>query len=275
MRRMALAREIAPAYLRNPHVAAVLVAGSVGRGIADERSDLELDVFWSVPPSEDERRVPIDACGGVVRAFHLFEDDEWAETFEVAGVKVDTSMFLTATVDRYLAEVVEQASTDPGRHVLIAAVQDGVPLHGHELVAHWRTRAASYPDRLAFAMVAHHLARLSRWPYAQMLAVRDDAVMLHSVLGEAARTVLGLVLALNRRYLPHPGFKWLNHIVAGMALVPPDLAGRLRAALRAEPRAAVDGMRELLVEALTLLDAYLPGAGTGPGWELVRRANGR
>ena len=271
---MALARRIAPAYLRNPYVAAVLVAGSVGRGIADERSDLELDVFWSVPPSEDERRAPIDACGGAVRAFHAFEDDEWAETFEVAGVKVDTSMFLAATLDRYLAEVVDRASTDPGRHVLIAAVQDGVPLHGHELVARWRARAASYPDRLACAMVAHHLDRLSRWPYAQLLAARDDAVMLNDLLGEASRTVLGLLLALNRRYLPHPGFKWLNHIAAGMTLAPPDLAGRLRAALRAEPQAAVDGMHELLVETLTLLDAHLPGAGTGPGWKLVR-ANSR
>lgn len=54
-RRFAIAERAASAYIANPHVAAVLVAGSVARGLADTFSDIELDVYWSSPPTDDER----------------------------------------------------------------------------------------------------------------------------------------------------------------------------------------------------------------------------
>ena len=56
IKRMALAQRIAPAYAANPKVRAVLLAGSVARGTADHFSDIEIDVFWAEPPSDDERR---------------------------------------------------------------------------------------------------------------------------------------------------------------------------------------------------------------------------
>ena len=44
----------------NPDVAAVLMAGSVARGLADDLSDIELDVYWSRSPTSDlcERHLP-------------------------------------------------------------------------------------------------------------------------------------------------------------------------------------------------------------------------
>lgn len=43
--RLAIAERAASAYVANPHVDAVLVAGSVARGLADDYSDIELDVY--------------------------------------------------------------------------------------------------------------------------------------------------------------------------------------------------------------------------------------
>jgi hypothetical protein len=45
--RMAEARRAAQAYQPNPKLAALAVAGSVGSGLADQFSDLELDCYWS------------------------------------------------------------------------------------------------------------------------------------------------------------------------------------------------------------------------------------
>ena len=55
-----IARRVADSYRANPHVAAVLVAGSVARGLADDLSDIELDVYWSRSPTSDlcERHLP-------------------------------------------------------------------------------------------------------------------------------------------------------------------------------------------------------------------------
>jgi hypothetical protein len=267
--RLALGRRIAPGYLRNPKVAAVLVAGSVGRGIADDFSDLELDIFWSAPPDEAERRAPIEAVAAELRAIHPFEQDEWAETFLVAGVKVDTSMFLVETVEGYLTDLVDHAHPDHDKQVLVAAVLDAIPLHGRALVNRWRARAAAYPDALARAMVARHLAGLSGWRHAEVLAARRDLVFLYDVVGQAIRALLGMLLGLNRRYLPHPRFKWLDQLVAGMSQAPADLASRLRTAYQAEPAVAVRELRRLLVETLQLVERHLPEVDTAPGWAAV------
>ena len=64
--RLALARQIGATYALNPNVAVVCVAGSVARGWADRYSDIELDVYWSTPPSDAERIEIIRRAGGEV-----------------------------------------------------------------------------------------------------------------------------------------------------------------------------------------------------------------
>jgi hypothetical protein len=49
--RMAQARRAAQAYQPNPKLAALAVGGSVGSGLADQFSDLELDCYWSAHPA--------------------------------------------------------------------------------------------------------------------------------------------------------------------------------------------------------------------------------
>jgi predicted nucleotidyltransferase len=53
--RLALAERIAAAYIENPKAAVVMIAGSVGRGVADRYSDIEIDVYYTEPPTEAER----------------------------------------------------------------------------------------------------------------------------------------------------------------------------------------------------------------------------
>src|SRR5690348_8691674 len=100
-RRLALAEQAASAYVANPHVAAVLVAGSVGRGLADEHSDIELDVYWAEPPTPEERSAAVEGAGRE-RVYDVVDELEWADGYLVDGVKVDTSGFLTSTIDGHL-----------------------------------------------------------------------------------------------------------------------------------------------------------------------------
>jgi len=66
--RMAQARRAAQAYQPNPKLAALAVAGSVGSGLADQFSDLELDCYWFSAPGNQDRTGPIDALGGDLTA---------------------------------------------------------------------------------------------------------------------------------------------------------------------------------------------------------------
>jgi len=62
--RMAVARQAAQVYAENRGLAAMAVAGSVGAGLADQFSDLELDCYWLRPPADEERLAPVRALAG-------------------------------------------------------------------------------------------------------------------------------------------------------------------------------------------------------------------
>jgi hypothetical protein len=66
--RMAQARRAAQACQPNPKLAALAVGGSVGSGLADLFSDLELDCYWFSAPGNQDRTGPIDALGGDLTA---------------------------------------------------------------------------------------------------------------------------------------------------------------------------------------------------------------
>ncbi len=273
-RRLALAQRIAPFYQRNPKVAVVLVAGSVGRGNADRFSDIELDIFWSAPPTEDERRAPIEAAGGAIAEVFPFEDDEWAEMFYLDAVKVDTSMFLVETMDRYLAEVVDGWSTDESRQFIIAAVQHSLPLQGEAQVERWREKAATFPEGLARKLIEERLQQPARWQYAPMLAEREDFVFLYNIVARVVHSMVGALIALNRMYLPHPHHKWIEQLASEMRLAPPNFATRLREVYRAEPTTGVRQLQSLLDETLALIERGMPEVDLGEArrWIDERRA---
>jgi predicted nucleotidyltransferase len=202
-KRLALAHKIAPAYAANPKVAVVVLAGSVGRGTADHFSDIEIDVFWNMAPTDDERHTLIAAVEGHIYNVYPFEDDEWSETFFVEGIKVDTSQFLVETMDRYLAGAIDRADTTVEPQLLIAAIQHGLPLHGHALVERWRDRAAAYPDALVHATVARYLDFRPRF-YTEMFAARDDLLLLYRALVEIEHRIMAVLIGLNRLYIAHP-----------------------------------------------------------------------
>ena len=147
-RRARLAELIAPAYAANPNVAGVLLAGSVARGTADQYSDIEIDIFWHAPPSEADRMAPIERAGWQLLYTHV-DEYEWADGFYIEGIKVDTSQFLIATLDRWLDDVVERADLEVEKQIRITAIQHGRPLYGAELIDRWRARC--WPSTWRFA----------------------------------------------------------------------------------------------------------------------------
>jgi len=66
--RMGVAKRAAGVYAGNGNLAALAVPGSVGAGIADRFSDLELDCYWARLPSDADRLAPVRALGGELTA---------------------------------------------------------------------------------------------------------------------------------------------------------------------------------------------------------------
>ncbi len=187
------------------------------------------------------------------------DDYEWADGYLVDGVKVDTSGFLTSTIDSHLDAALVHADVEPERQVRITALLDGVALSGRSLINAWRSRCTNYPPTLAVAMVESGLELRPR-ERLEMLAARDDVLLLHRDLVDNIQGVLDALFGLNRTYAPHPFHKWLDREGALLEDAPVDLVLRIRRLLVSPPHAAVEELCDLTFETFDLVERLLPAA---------------
>jgi hypothetical protein len=255
-----LARTAAPIYAATGKVGAVLAAGSVGRGRADAYSDLELDVYWQVPPSDADRLGVITALGAELVELWPYEQDEWSENYRLDGVDVGVSGFLAEWLTTCIEDVVERADPDVLKQVRLAALNDGIVLHGAELVDAWRAGSRSYPDALAEAVAREWLdpGQLGSWHQRYALVARDEVVVLRTLVPRIGSMILGALCAVNRVLIEHPSFKWTAALVERLPIAPADLRARLWAGANGPAADAVPILDALLAETLTIVERELP-----------------
>lgn len=259
--RLRVAEEVEAAYGKSPELAAAAVGGSVGAGLADRWSDLEIDCYWRVPPSEGDRLTPIRAMNAVLEAFWEFDegDQEWSEEYRYRGLSVTVSNFTVATVEEFLEAVLVDGDLDPVKHFRLAALGSGRALRGAGTLDAWRHQLARFPDTLVRALVeaALHPDRLPGWAARQALAERGDTVAVHSLLAAVELAVLGAVLAINRIFQPHRLPKWQRQMLGKLPLRPAAFAFRLEQVWRQEPLAALASAEALVYETLDLAEREL------------------
>lgn len=258
--RMGVAARAAGVYAGNPNLAALAVAGSVGAGIADRFSDLELDCYWVRPPADADRLAPVRALGGELTALWDYDQDEqeWSEDYHVGELGVTVSNFLVSSVEQFLDDVLERASTDPVRHMRLAALQRSRPLLGPGMMASWRARADTFPRTLVSALVEQALdpELLTGWSAREAFVSRGDDLAVRDLLTRTGLSAVRAILALNRVYLPHRQLKWQRHLTTGLALVPEHLAQRLESLSNGRPEESLRAAEALLAETVTLAEVH-------------------
>ena len=256
--RYALAQRIAPILATQPGVEAIMLAGSASRGNADRYSDFELGIFWSRPPTDEDRLAPIELCGGILWELDEYNerDEIWMGEWGISGVKMDVRNLTSEKMERIISDVVEHYDTDYFKHTTLSALQHAFPLHNAPLIIAWQQRIAHYPDKLARAVVEAHLD-LTEWPwFAEVQLARGDIHLLYQSFSEAIEELLGMLIGLNHLY--HPGLKWLDRLTQDLAIAPPDLAKRIRSVFRCEPLAGMLKLKMLILDVYALIEQHMP-----------------
>ena len=256
--RTALARQDAPFIAANPNVQAIMLAGSTSRGNADRYSDVEIGVFWSRPPTDEERLAPIEPSGGVFWELDAYNevDEIWMGEWGMFGVKMDVRNLTVEKMERIISDVVDHYDTDPFKQATLSALQHAIPLHNAPLLQEWQQRIAQYPDELARALVEQHLD-LTEWPWwIETLIARDDIPLLYQSFSEAVWQILGMLIGLNHLY--HPGNKWMDRLISELTIAPPDLSKCIKAAYCCEPIGGMLKLKMLILETYALVEQRMP-----------------
>lgn len=263
--RLDLGREVASAYLDRLDASAVMVCGSVSRGCADRWSDIELLVIAGSDLADDERDALVGAVSRDSRSGSLDDDGSWwadhfvgrlQEDAPNTGVLVEVVVLSTRALETYVADVVDRHDTDLDKQSLIHAILNGVTLHGDDLVASLRARAAGYPDGLADAMVRTYGQIDGFHDWRRAMERGGNALWAREILVGAERRLLLMLQALNRRYTYK--LKWLDAVIAELHVAPANLRSRLDIVHGGSIADSAEALRCLIEEAHDLIAVHLP-----------------
>ncbi|MDE4085855.1 DUF4037 domain-containing protein [Planococcus maritimus] len=253
-----LAVQAAEQYAQIPSVEAVMLGGSVSRDWQDEFSDIELLIFWKQAPLDEERQQIIHQLGGELLEFHPYEEQEWAETYTVNGVKFEISSFLTETIRQTIHQVTRDLDSNPDKQCIAAAVQHGVPLYGKAAIEQLKKQVEHYPLELQEKVINQYSDFGSRWNNREALVHRKDWLMFYKVVVSVESNIMGLLFGLNRQFIPHPAFKWQRNTLALMDIKPDNCAARLENVFFQEPSEAIKELEALIEEIFGLVQQELP-----------------
>lgn len=256
--RIELARKITPIYADNPKVKAVIVGGSVSYGVADRYSDVEIGVFWSEPPSEDERKAAANLIGvyRVIKPFSENAEDPDAGANEDIYIAGNRETGFQVDIKHRLADAIEKNLNNPesdAGHV----IQNAIPLYGHALIKQWKAGIVPYPKELKKKEIENRFEKLGPWWLWEKLVQEDERVLIclkfNGILEDITVTLRWLNNAHDINYI-----KWPERAIQEFQIVPRDYWARYQLICRESPKIGIQQLRLLVEETLDLVETHLP-----------------
>lgn len=255
--RIDLARKLAQSISLFQGVQAIVVAGSVARGYADEYSDLEIPVFWDALPDDTKRHALINRLNASL--VYAFDGPSAEDQLLIQGVQVDLWHVSVAGQDAIIQAVLGGHSLDLGSLNAMDTIRSCIPLYGHELVRGWKEQARLYPEELAKQIVREHIACF-KVAGLSVLAARDNPTAFYGELCHLHQEMFLVLLALNQSYFPT--YKWLLRALETMQVKPENMDQRLRRVFNLPYQEAIADTKKLLEEIIELVEQQFPGLDT-------------
>jgi len=207
--------EIAAIYGALPQVEAVALAGSLGSGMGDASSDLDLYVYVREEIPTAVRREIAEARAVWAEVDNRFWEtgDEWVEAG--SGLGIDVMFRRKDWIEEQLDRLLRRYEAAIGYTTCVwHNVRTSHPLHDPSgwLAAILRLAGQTYPEPLRRAIVAknHPILRRNLSSYTRQIeraASRGDRVSINHRTAAFLASYFDILFALNR--LPHPGEKRL------------------------------------------------------------------
>lgn len=235
----------------------IAVTGSVGAGLADEHSDIELLFLGRTVPGEDRVRGWLDNVDGVdgVRAGSE-ESGVWGWCL-FRGVEIDPFWRALDEVGPEVAAITRGNVLEHRRLAFAHVLLHSVVLRTEGALPALAARCRQYPEGLGRRLIDDALAGWELPATRIGAPVRRDALEARAWLQHDAERVLRIVFALNERWEP-PRWKWVRAYAEDLAIRPQALVDRVELAVLSDDLVGASrSIWELALEALRLLPAEI------------------
>jgi predicted nucleotidyltransferase len=255
-----LARRITTAYLRHMRLSGAILTGSGARGDADRYSDLDLLLYAEdVPPVEAPVAAQRELGAGPAVVLLAHGPNGFLDQFPLDGVQCQVGVIPVADVEDELdGLLVDHEGLDTPVAKIATGLLEGIPLHGADLIARLRARAADYPQGLREAMVRHWWRFFPLWYHEPSLAARDAPLWRQEELVNAAYALIGTLAGVNGLYFARFEFKRQRAFLEQLVLAPPRFADRLESLFTLPPEEAVAELGALVLETQAIVRRELP-----------------
>jgi predicted nucleotidyltransferase len=263
-----LARRLAARFGELPQVEAVALTGSLGMGVADAHSDIDLYVYIRADiPVSDRMAVAIPYASDAE-----FDNQFWgtADSWHdlATGIRIEGLYWWVAFIEGEMDRVLHRHEASIGYSTAFwHSVQKGRILFDRNSWLHLIQAEAMqpYPEQLRRAIVAknHPILRAMSSSYLQQIKIavqREDFVSINHRTAALLASYFDILFALNR--LPHPGEKrLLRYAERDCTLRPPLMREQITALVSsAIAPNVVDQINTLLdgLDALLITEGFDP-----------------
>jgi predicted nucleotidyltransferase len=260
--RRAIARRVVAQGLRHGSLRGVLLAGSAGRGDADDWSDVDLILYVDELPPPGTLDAIRESVGGVnPRARGARTDENDGVEFTVDEVIVEVLYTTVGSVEKRLEKLLVACDglDAPSSQKNVIGLLEGLALYDDGVIEGWRRDLRRFPEPLRQALIELYWGDLYPvWRAADRLAARDAELWRAELVLDGAFRVLGILAALNRLYFSRVALKRMRRLTSAMTLAPAGLAERLEALPRLPAGEAADELQRLVTETYELVRQELP-----------------
>ena len=252
-----IAKEIANLTTKPEGLRAILLQGSVAKGLADEYSDIELKFIWTTATTAEMRAVVFQKVPKQPLFAEEEEDGEWVSAFTYKSVKIDVSHLEMPVLQPIIEGVMESRNTSIAGQALLASIQDSIALYGQEALDEINAQFADYPLELSTRCIKVN-ASFSEWSMRNALLERQDMVAYHHLIDLTLLQILRLLFALNQTYLRSYNFKWFRYNASKLSFKPDNFEDRVEAVLSGSGTEQVEELNKLLHEVFALVQKQRP-----------------
>ena len=239
----------------------VLITGSVARGLSDRSSDIDLYVYRSGDATTSRSMAGALEPRQASLVFGVATSTGRFEKFRLAGRHIDIEQ-VSSHLLQALADHIDAADVTTRDVKVAAGIRDAVAVVGAQTLGDWQQRLV-LTDRVAVAEVARlGSALVSPRTLYDLTWARSDEVSYAARVSTVLLSGVGILGAINRRWVAVDEPKWLPWQIEQLELKPHDAISRLRSAVRLPTPESTDDATELLTEILDLADTHIDGADT-------------